>query len=71
MDHYEQLRLARSRAAELRSDWQIANGAWSRRSRGEARADSLGLFLSARAAAGRTLIGLGQRLVPREGRPCS
>jgi hypothetical protein len=72
VDHHEQLRLARSRAVELRSDWQSANGVPNQSSRDEAQAASrLGLFLVARAAAGRTLIGLGQRLVPGESEPCS
>jgi hypothetical protein len=71
VDHYEQLRLARSRAQELRSDWRIANGVRNRNDRGAARADwRLGFLLVVRAAVGRTLIGLGRRLEPGEGEPC-
>jgi hypothetical protein len=68
-DHNELLRLARARAKELRHDWQLANGA--RRSGADApRRSSTGPLRAARAAAGRTLIGLGRRFLPVETEPC-
>jgi hypothetical protein len=70
-DEREQLRYARQRAAELRHDWQMANG--PSRHDGEApraAATSAGLISSARSGAGRTLIGLGTMLLPRR-EPCA
>ena len=68
-DHNELLRLARDRAEDLRHDWQVANG--GRRSGDEApRRSFTGPLRTARAAAGRTLIGLGRRVLPVETEPC-
>jgi hypothetical protein len=68
-DPNELLRLARARAEELRHDWQVANG--GRRFGGDApRQSSTGPLRAARAAAGRTLIGLGRRVLPVETEPC-
>ncbi len=68
-DHNELLRLARARAEELRHDWQAANSA--RRFGVDApRRSSTGPLRAARAAAGRTLIGLGRRVLPVKTEPC-
>jgi hypothetical protein len=64
----DELRIARERAAQIRADWQSANGPHTR-------ATSVrnhdGLVGSVRGGAGRLLIGLGRRMLPAETEPCS
>ena len=72
----EQLRLARARAEELRAAWQTANfGKPSARPSvpaSAAAAANVGRAARlARAAAGRVLIGIGQRMLPAETGPCA
>ena len=69
----DQLRLAHARAEELRAAWQTAN--FRKASAGTAApssAPSVGRAARlARAAAGRVLIGIGQRMLPAETGPCA
>jgi hypothetical protein len=69
-DHIEMLRIARARADELRTDWQTANRKWPERER-PVQGSRRGVTRAAREATGRALIGLGRRLLPIEGEPCS
>ena len=70
IDEDERLRLARARAEELRVDWRQANGpSASERPEAAARARG-GIIETARFGAGRTLIGLGTLLLPRN-EPCA
>jgi hypothetical protein len=65
----ERLLLAGSRARELRDSWQTANFSRpmiDRAAAGERR----GLAKAGRAAAGRLLIGMGQRVLPSGAEPC-
>ncbi len=66
IDDFDQLRIARERAAELRTDWQKAN----RHAPVERDGGSNGVIGSARTSAGRTLIGLGTALLPKH-EPCA
>ena len=68
-DVTDQLRFARERAAELRADWQAANGPGDR-DRDQRRAGT-GLAASVRGSAGRLLIELGRRVLPTETEPCA
>jgi hypothetical protein len=69
----DQLRLAHSRAEELRAAWQTAN--FRKAPAGPAAppsAPSVGRAVRlARSAAGRVLIGIGQRMLPAETGPCA
>jgi hypothetical protein len=68
-DEVDQLRLARERAAQLRGDWQAANGP-GRRARQQQNGGP-GVAASVRGSAGRLLIGLGRRVLPVEAEPCA
>jgi hypothetical protein len=69
----EQLRLAHARAEELRASWQTANYGRATVPGGAGRAASglAGIGRAARTAAGHTLIGMGQRVLPVESKPCA
>jgi len=73
-DEHQLLQLARERARELAADWRAANGPADRRKSQPAAPNPVaiagGLVESARFGAGRTLIGLGTRLLPRR-EPCA
>ena len=67
-DEFDQLRFARERAAQIRADWQAANGPGNR----ERREENSGSGIAAvRGSAGRLLIGLGRRVLPAEAEPCA
>lgn len=70
VDVVEQLRLAGARAEELGAAWRTANGPsyGARPPAGRTRRNPLRL---ARKAAGRTLVGLGQRVMPAGVEPCA
>jgi hypothetical protein len=65
---FDELRVAREHAAQIRADWQSAN---SPRRRDSTLQNDGGLVGSVRGGAGRLLIGLGQRVLPAEAEPCS
>jgi hypothetical protein len=69
----EGLRVAHARAEELRAAWQTANfGKPAARPESTATALSVGRAARlARSAAGRVLIGIGQRMLPAETGPCA
>jgi len=68
-DEMDQLRFARERAAQLRADWQAANGPGIRAHR--RRDGATGLAASVRGYAGRLLIDLRRRVLPAETEPCA
>ena len=68
-DEFDQLRFARERAAQMRTDWQAANGPGNRDR--EERKAGTGLAASVRGSAGRLLIELGRRVLPVEAEPCA
>lgn len=70
IDDVEQLRAARARARELEADWQTANYRHSEARRGGSR-PRRGALRIARQAAGRMLMGLGQRVLPAGVEPCA
>lgn len=67
-DEFDQLRFARDRAAQIRADWQAANGPGSRGRRKASVATNAAA--SVRGSAGRLLIELGRRVLPTEAEPC-
>jgi hypothetical protein len=67
-DEFDQLRFAQERAAQIRADWQAANGPGGRQ-RQEATAESR-VAAAVRGSAGRLLISLGRRVLPAEAEPC-
>ena len=69
IDNGEGLFLADARAKELRDSWRTAN--FSRPMiDGTAAGERRGLARAGRAAAGRLLIGMGQRVLPSGAEPC-
>jgi hypothetical protein len=68
-DYVEMLWMARARAEELLDDWQTANrGRPGRVPTGAGRGAAV--MRLARGVAGRTLIGLGRRVLPVDVEPC-
>jgi hypothetical protein len=69
----DMLRLAHARAEELRAAWQTANfRKASATPAAPSSAASVGRAARlARSAAGRLLIGIGQRMLPAETGPCA
>lgn len=68
-DDIQQLREARSRAEEIEAAWRAAN---FRRPNGRGRPGALRSALRfIREAAGRRLVGLGQRVMPAGAEPCA
>jgi len=69
-DDVEQLRAARARAQELEAAWRTANYPRSQTRRTPS-GTRRGALRVAREAAGRWLVGLGQRLLPTRTEPCA
>jgi hypothetical protein len=69
IDDYQMMRLARDRAAEIRSDWLQANGPRSTGGSTTRTAGRVGLVARIRVAAGLRLIG-GTGVAPRRSEPC-
>ena len=72
-DEKQYMQMIREHNEELRKDWLSANGAWAnwRRRAGGLPGGVLRVARAARVAAGRSLVGLGRRVLPGEIEPCS
>jgi hypothetical protein len=67
-EEMERLRRAHARAGELRSEWPGAN---TQHYDADRHAEAhRGMVRAARATAGRTLVGLGRLISPRDMQPC-
>ena len=69
IDENEQLRLASARAEELRAAWRTANPVRMEPGHREETART-GALRAAREAAGRAIVRLGQRVLPKQIEPC-
>lgn len=69
IDEIERLRKDHARAKELRSEWLVAD--YYRPDLESPAERHLGMLLTARAAAGRGLVAIGQRVFPGDMEPCS